>query len=149
MLVRFAADTPGSDGLFHLTWRLLDALDASPAGSELGHALVRSWELKLLHLAGAAPQLSCCVRCGATDGIVGFSSRDGGVVCRDDELGVDRLLSEAAYGAAVRLMSVRFDELRVADMPSVTALTEVRDVMTRPMLVDSFGFAPDTVGADR
>lgn len=149
MLIRFASDAPGSDGLFHLTWRLLDALDAAPSGVGIGDALVRSWELKLLHLAGAAPQLSCCVRCGATDAITGFSSRDGGVVCRDDEHGSDRALSEVAYQATVLLTSVRFEHIAGSELPNVSALSEVRDVITRPMLVDSFGVAPDIVGADR
>ena len=47
-----------------------------------GDPLVLGFQLKLLWLAGYLPHLTSCVECGQP-GLVGFSARAGGAVCRD------------------------------------------------------------------
>lgn len=149
MLAKIADDTPANEASFHLTWRLLDAANRAELAPSVDEALIRAWELKLLHLAGSTPQFSACVRCGATDRVTAFSSRDGGVICADDETAQDRPINQDVYEAAGHLLQTSLAE--IADGPALGAATiaQVRDVVTRPMLTDSFGLAPDAVSPSR
>lgn len=71
--------------VFNLLCTFLAVLDDDPARA--GEALQVAFRLKLLLAAGFAPQLAGCARCGAVEGIVGFSAAAGGVVCASCEAG--------------------------------------------------------------
>lgn len=80
LLCRYLAllDRAGSDG-------------AEPAGLEAALA----FRLKLALVAGFAPELASCARCGEADGLVGFSGAAGGVVCAACEGGGFEIGEEA------------------------------------------------------
>lgn len=60
--------------LLHLALRLLS--------SEEGNKVARVFEVRLLNSLGLMPNLSSCVRCGATSfGEIGFSLALGGILC--------------------------------------------------------------------
>lgn len=69
--------------VFNLLCTFLSLLDDEPGRS--GPALQVALRLKLLLAAGLAPQLRQCARCGASEGISGFSPAAGGVVCTSCE----------------------------------------------------------------
>jgi DNA repair protein RecO (recombination protein O) len=87
---------------------------APPAGASARPALdplALSFQLKLLWLSGYLPHVTACVECGAGSGLVGFSARAGGAVCRAHATGsfplspqglagIERLLSTPLADAA-------------------------------------------------
>lgn len=95
--------------------RLLDSVDANPAAYNLlcrylalldaeaaaepapatGLPGALAFRLKLALAAGFAPELVACARCGAADGLTGFSGAAGGVVCGACENGSFELSAEA------------------------------------------------------
>lgn len=50
---------------------------------DAGPSLALAFRLKLLLVAGFAPELGECASCGAGEGLTGFSAAAGGVVCGD------------------------------------------------------------------
>ncbi len=75
---------------FHALVRFLDLLDgpvAEPARRPALDALVLSFQLKLLWLAGYLPHLAGCAACGKPGPLVAFSAADGGAVCAGCETG--------------------------------------------------------------
>ncbi len=80
---------------YNLLCRYLSLLDdpGRPRGAELEVAL--SFRLKLALVAGFAPELASCARCGEADHIAGFSGAAGGVVCAGCEAGSFELCEEA------------------------------------------------------
>ncbi len=60
---------------------LLDEVVPSESRPELD-PLALSFQLKLLWLSGYLPHVTACVECGEAGGLVGFSARAGGAVCR-------------------------------------------------------------------
>jgi DNA repair protein RecO (recombination protein O) len=66
---------------YNLLCRYLALLDdaGQPRGAELEAAL--SFRLKLAMVAGFAPELASCARCGEAEHLAGFSGAAGGVVC--------------------------------------------------------------------
>lgn len=66
---------------YNLLCRYLSLLDdpAEQRAAALETAL--SFRMKLALVAGFAPELASCARCGETDHIAGFSGAAGGVVC--------------------------------------------------------------------
>jgi len=64
---------------FHLLCSELALLDAEPARAT--HANQLAFRLKLLLVAGLAPQLAACASCGEREHLSGFSGAAGGVVC--------------------------------------------------------------------
>ncbi len=143
MLARFDGDLPDSAAVWNLTWRLLDALDDVQSAPEVRTALLRAWELKLLHLVGAAPQLGVCVRCGDTSQLVGFSAEDGGVVCASCTTGSDRELTAAGHDTAVQLLQQPIADTARGAPVSEAVSAIVRDVITKPLLMQTLGVAPD------
>ena len=73
---------------YNLLCRYLALLDdpSRAAGRRARAAL--SFRLKLALVAGFAPELASCARCGEADHLVGFSGAAGGVVCASCEAGV-------------------------------------------------------------
>jgi DNA repair protein RecO (recombination protein O) len=80
---------------------LLDDPD-QPRGAELEVAL--SFRLKLALVAGFAPELASCARCGEAEHIAGFSGAAGGVVCAGCEAGSFEL-SEGAHSFMVEALA--------------------------------------------
>ncbi|MCW3015845.1 MAG: recO [Solirubrobacterales bacterium] len=93
-------DTPEpSPQVFHLLANELALLDAGAGGtggrdripSQATHENQLAFRLKLLLVAGLAPQLRACATCGESEHLVGFSGAAGGVVCGACEAGAFRL----------------------------------------------------------
>ncbi|HEV2592217.1 MAG TPA: DNA repair protein RecO [Gaiellaceae bacterium] len=83
-MLRLFGEPEPSPRAFTALARFLEALDASDAvsGEPRTDALVLSFQLKLLWVAGYLPHLTSCVECGASGDLVAFSARAGGAVCR-------------------------------------------------------------------
>ena len=83
-MLRLFGEPEANERAFTALARFLDLLDDAPPGTERPalDPLVLSFQLKLLWLAGYLPHLTSCVECGRP-GLVGFSARAGGAVCRD------------------------------------------------------------------
>jgi DNA repair protein RecO (recombination protein O) len=81
---------------YNLLCSYLALLDdpGQPRGAELEAAL--SFRLKLALVAGFAPELASCARCGEAEHLVGFSGAAGGAVCAGCEAGSFEL-SEGAH----------------------------------------------------
>ncbi|HEX5990422.1 MAG TPA: DNA repair protein RecO [Solirubrobacterales bacterium] len=80
---------------YNLLCRYLSLLDDpdQPRAAELETAL--SFRLKLALVAGFAPELASCARCGEAEHLAGFSGAAGGVVCAGCEAGAFPLSEEA------------------------------------------------------
>jgi DNA repair protein RecO (recombination protein O) len=80
---------------YNLLCRYLALLDdpGQPRAADLETAL--SFRLKLALVAGFAPELASCTRCGEADHLVGFSGAAGGVVCGGCEAASFPLSAEA------------------------------------------------------
>jgi DNA repair protein RecO (recombination protein O) len=112
-MLRLFGEPEANARAFAALTRYLDLLDRTPAGGgrpELD-PLALSFQLKLLWLSGYLPHVGACVECGATAGLVGFSARAGGAVCRahaagsfalspDGAAGIERLLAAPLHDAA-------------------------------------------------
>jgi DNA repair protein RecO (recombination protein O) len=82
--------------VFHLLCNELALLDARAGDSGFDlYANQLAFRLKLLLVAGFAPQLSACVTCGEGGEVVGFSGAAGGMVCAACEAGSFPLSREA------------------------------------------------------
>ena len=83
-MLRLFGEPEPSPRAFTALARFLEALDVSEAANDEPRtdALVLSFQLKLLWVAGYLPHLTSCVECGATGDLVAFSARAGGAVCR-------------------------------------------------------------------
>jgi DNA repair protein RecO (recombination protein O) len=80
---------------YNLLCRYLALLDepGEPRAALLETAL--AFRLKLALVAGFAPELSSCARCGEAEHLAGFSGAAGGVVCAGCEAGAFPLSEEA------------------------------------------------------
>jgi len=99
---------------YNLLCRYLSLLDdpARPDAAKLETAL--SFRLKLALVAGFAPELASCARCGETEHLAGFSGAAGGVVCTGCEAGAFAL-SEEAHGFMVEALAQPLSEVPSAD----------------------------------
>jgi DNA repair protein RecO (recombination protein O) len=89
---------------YNLLCSYLALLDdpAEPRGAGLEVAL--SFRLKLALVAGFAPELASCARCGEAEHLTGFSGAAGGVVCSGCEAGAFEL-SEGAHRFMVEVLA--------------------------------------------
>jgi DNA repair protein RecO (recombination protein O) len=99
---------------YHLLGRYLELLDApgDPHAASLEVAL--SFRLKLALVAGFAPELASCARCGEAEHLAGFSGAAGGVVCGSCEAGSFGL-SEAAHAFMVEALAAPLSEAPAAE----------------------------------
>jgi DNA repair protein RecO (recombination protein O) len=99
---------------YNLLCRYLSLLDdpALPRAAGLETAL--SFRLKLALVAGFAPELASCTRCGEAEHLSGFSGAAGGVVCAGCEAGSFEL-SEEAHRFMVEALSKPLDEAPAAE----------------------------------
>ena len=79
--------------VFNLLCRELALLDEDPSRATRANAL--AFRLKLLHLAGLAPQLGQCASCGSDGPLAGFTGAAGGVVCEACQVGAWPLSGDA------------------------------------------------------
>lgn len=99
---------------YNLLCRYLSLLDdpAEPEAARLEVAL--SFRLKLALVAGFAPELASCARCGEAGHLAGFSGAAGGVVCAGCEAG-SFALSEEAHDFMVEALAQPLTAAPVAD----------------------------------
>jgi DNA repair protein RecO (recombination protein O) len=99
---------------YNLLCRYLALLDdpAEPRAATLATAL--SFRLKLALVAGFAPELASCARCGEAEHLVGFSGAAGGVVCGSCEAG-SFPLDEEAHRFMVEAMAKPLSEAPEAE----------------------------------
>ena len=99
-MLRLYGEPEANERAFAALTRFLDALDEIPALPERPalDPLGLSFQLKLLWLSGYLPHVTSCVECGETDGLLGFSARAGGAVCRAHAGAALRLSAEGLEG---------------------------------------------------
>ncbi len=95
-VLRLLDSAEPNQAAYNLLGRYLALLD-DPAGAPRAATLevALSFRLKLALVAGFAPELASCARCGEADHLVGFSGAAGGVVCASCEAGSFGLSEEA------------------------------------------------------
>jgi DNA repair protein RecO (recombination protein O) len=100
---------------YNLLCRYLSLLDDAeqPRAAELETAL--SFRLKLALVAGFAPELASCARCGEAEHLAGFSGAAGGVICGGCEAG-SFPLSEEAHRFMVAGLAKPLSEAPPADL---------------------------------
>jgi DNA repair protein RecO (recombination protein O) len=97
---------------YNLLCRYLALLD-DPAGPGASPQAALAFRLKLALVAGFAPELAACARCGEADHLVGFSGAAGGVVCAACEAG-SFPLGEEAHGFMVAAIAAPLAEAPAA-----------------------------------
>jgi DNA repair protein RecO (recombination protein O) len=127
-VARLFDTTEPSPPTFHLLANELALLDAGAGGvpgvpSHATHENQLAFRLKLLLVAGLAPQLSACATCGEADHLVGFSGAAGGVVCAACEAGAFRL-DAAAHGFLADALGRPLAEVPTAVEPRVLRQAE-------------------------
>jgi DNA repair protein RecO (recombination protein O) len=84
-MLRLFTEQEQNERAFTALTRFLDVLDDTPhvADRPALDPLALGFQLKLLWVSGYLPHLTSCAECGAEDaGLVGYSPRAGGAVCR-------------------------------------------------------------------
>lgn len=103
---------------YNLLCRYLELLDApADPDAELraaGLEVALSFRLKLALVAGFAPELASCARCGEAEHLAGFSGAAGGVVCGSCEAGSFGL-GEVAHTFMVEALARPLSEAPAAD----------------------------------
>ena len=100
-MLRLFGEPEANSRAFAALTRFLDVLDEAPATvhERPSHdALALAFQLKLLWVSGYLPHVKSCVECGVTDGLVGFSARAGGAVCRLHAAGAISLSPDGLAG---------------------------------------------------
>jgi DNA repair protein RecO (recombination protein O) len=80
---------------YNLLCRYLSMLDGAGRERAAGLETALAFRLKLALVAGFAPELACCARCGEAQHLAGFSGAAGGVVCAACEAGSFPLTEDA------------------------------------------------------
>ena len=99
-MLRLFTEQERNPRAFQALARFLELLDESPPrlSRPAVDPLVLAFQLKLLWLSGYLPHLTSCADCGSAEaGLVGYSPRAGGAVCRDC---ADGTLALSANGIA-------------------------------------------------
>jgi DNA repair protein RecO (recombination protein O) len=130
-MLRLFSEQEANERAFTALTRFLDLLDETPHAADRPalDPLGLSFQLKLLWLSGYLPHLRSCAECGAEHaGLVGYSPRAGGAVCRacagraealalgvDGIAGIEALLAHPLAEAVPLSLSerARRDALRV------------------------------------
>jgi DNA repair protein RecO (recombination protein O) len=99
---------------YHLLCRYLELLDAPGNPRAVSLEIALSFRLKLALVAGFAPELASCARCGEAEHLAGFSGAAGGVVCGSCEAGSFGL-SEAAHTFMVEALAKPLSEAPAAE----------------------------------
>ncbi len=99
---------------YSLLCRYLALLDDPGEPRAAGLEVALSFRLKLALVAGFAPELASCARCGEGEHLAGFSGAAGGVVCAGCEAGSFGL-SEEAHSFMVEALAQPLAEAPSAD----------------------------------
>jgi DNA repair protein RecO (recombination protein O) len=99
---------------YNLLCRYLALLDEPGNEAAAGLATALSFRLKLALVAGFAPELASCTRCGEAEHLVGFSGAAGGAVCAGCE-GEAFPLSEDAHRFMVAALAMPLSEAPAAE----------------------------------
>jgi DNA repair protein RecO (recombination protein O) len=120
-VLRLLDSAESNQPAYNLLCRYLSLLDdpRQPHATELATAL--SFRFKLALVAGFAPELAACARCGEAEHLAGFSGAAGGVVCGGCEAG-SFALSEEAHRFMVEALA---QPLAAAPSATPTALRQV------------------------
>ena len=99
-MLRLFSEQERNERAFEAVTRFLDVLDETPVGGgdHVLDPLGLSFQLKLLWLSGYVPHLRDCAECGAEEGLVAFSPRAGGAVCKSCGEGGRRLTPAGLRG---------------------------------------------------
>ena len=86
-MLRLFTEQEANPRAFRALTRFLELLDEAPRPNDARartalDPLVLSFQLKLLWLSGYLPHVTSCAECGAEGGLIGYSPRAGGAVCR-------------------------------------------------------------------
>jgi len=130
-MLRLFGEPEANARAFSALERFLELVDTAPVLTPARPALdplALSFQLKLLWLSGYLPHVTSCVECGSSGGLVGFSPRAGGAVCRDHASGASSLSTEALVGIE-RLLSTPLAEAHAAGL-SERARREALSVVT-------------------
>jgi DNA repair protein RecO (recombination protein O) len=113
-VLRLLDSAEPNEPAYNLLCRYLALLDAAsqPRSADLEAAL--SFRLKLALVAGFAPELASCTRCGEAEHLAGFSGAAGGVVCAGCEAG-SFALSEEAHTFMVEALAKPLSEAPPAE----------------------------------
>jgi DNA repair protein RecO (recombination protein O) len=117
-VLRLLDSTESNPPAYNLLSRYLELLDApgNPRAAALEVAL--SFRLKLALVAGFAPELANCARCGEAEHLAGFSGAAGGVVCGSCEAGAFTL-DEAAHSFMVEALARPLQEAPAAELSAL------------------------------
>lgn len=126
-MLRLFGEPERNERAFEAVTRFLDLTDelesraSSPPAQD---PLAVSFQLKLLWLAGYLPHLESCTECGETSGLVGYSPRAGGAVCRACGNGALRLApsSFTAIESLLRRPLAEAGEVAMGDREAREAL---------------------------
>ena len=99
---------------YNLLCRYLSLLDDPTEPRAAGLETALAFRIKLALVAGFAPELASCARCGEGEHLVGFSGAAGGVVCGGCEAG-SFPLTEAAHRFLVAGVSKPLSEVPEAE----------------------------------
>jgi DNA repair protein RecO (recombination protein O) len=99
---------------YNLLCRYLALLDDPGQSRGTGLEVALSFRLKLALVAGFAPELASCARCGEAEHLAGFSGAAGGVVCAGCEAGSFGL-SEGAHRFMVEALALPLAEAPPAE----------------------------------
>lgn len=94
-VLRLLDSTDPNPPAYNLLCRYLSLLDDPAQPRAAGLEVALSFRLKLALVAGFAPELASCARCGEAEHLVGFSGAAGGVVCGSCEADSFSLSEEA------------------------------------------------------
>ena len=116
-MLRLFGEPEANARAFGALARFLDLLDDAPVlvGRPPLDPLALAFQLKLLWLSGYLPHLTSCVECGVESGLVGFSPRAGGAVCRLHATGALGLSSDG-LGGIERLLSAPLADAHAAGL---------------------------------
>ncbi len=116
-MLRLFGEPEANERAFGALSRFLDLLDETHAqdGRPELDPLALSFQLKLLWLSGYLPHVTACVECGVADGLIGFSARAGGAVCRLHAVGSFALSPEGLAGIE-QLLSTPLQEAGAAGL---------------------------------
>ncbi|MCL1982737.1 MAG: DNA repair protein RecO [Clostridiales bacterium] len=109
---------------------VLDFLDVVETRKKKHMTMVVAFQLKAIQLAGHAPQLHRCVRCGKEEGLSCFSVKEGGVVCEDCQ-NIIELRSKASL-----IYSLNVDTMEVFRYFFVNSLKNVEHVALNEKILE-------------
>ena len=117
-VLRLLDEAQPNPAAYNLLCRYLALLDESEAHGAPGLPTALAFRLKLALVAGFAPELASCARCGEAEELAAFSGAAGGVVCAACEQGGFPIGPEA-HAFMVEALGRPLAETPVASPPAL------------------------------